>query len=118
MKKPLGLVVEDDDTLSELFALALQQVGFDTITILDGQQALDQLHAIVPDLVVLDLHLPNVSGETILKYIRADERLKQVRVILASADMDEGKRLADLADAFLLKPIMLAQLRETVQDLR
>lgn len=79
--------------------------------------ALDYLNALVPDLVVLDLHLPHQSGETILKYIRTNDRLKHVPVVITSADFAMGRRLSPLADAFLTKPVKLAKLREIVQRL-
>ena len=77
MAIPLVLIVEDDAKLSEIFALTLQATGYQTERVTDGAVALTRLSEIIPDLLVLDLHLPNVAGPDILQHIRADARLAQ-----------------------------------------
>jgi CheY-like chemotaxis protein len=62
--------------------------------------------------VVLDLHLPGVSGRKLLDVIRADGRLTKTRVILATADYRTAEELRDSADLVLLKPISFKQLRD------
>lgn len=118
MNKPLALIIEDDQKLADIFSLSLQAAEFETEIAADGQTALSRLAEIIPAVVILDLHLPQVSGEKILKKIRADERLAQTRVMLATADafMAEGLR-AD-ADLVLLKPISPTQLRDLAARLR
>jgi DNA-binding response OmpR family regulator len=110
MASPLVLIVEDDAKLSEIFALTLQAAGYQTERITDGAVALTRLSEIVPDLVVLDLHLPNVAGPDILRYIRADARLTQLRVLLVTADDRLAETLEDHASLTLLKPISPEQL--------
>jgi DNA-binding response OmpR family regulator len=118
MSKSFALVIEDDENLSELFVMSMQTAGFDTEAILDGQEALDRLQEITPDVVVLDLHLPRVSGETILKYIRGEERLTNTRVMLATADGQAAHWLLDESDIVLLKPISPVQMRTLASRLR
>ncbi|MBK8616958.1 MAG: response regulator [Anaerolineales bacterium] len=111
MTKPLALVIEDNDKLSQIFSLTLQ-TEFEIEAITDGKAALKRLSEIVPDLIILDLHLPNVSGHELLKYVRADARMAKTRVILTTADERQSEALQDLADIVLLKPISPVQLRE------
>jgi DNA-binding response OmpR family regulator len=110
MAIPLVLIVEDDAKLSEIFSLTLQAAGYQTERVMDGAVALTRLAEIVPDLVVLDLHLPNVAGPDILRHMRADVRLAQLRVLLVTADERLAETLEDQASLTLLKPISPEQL--------
>jgi DNA-binding response OmpR family regulator len=62
MGKPFALIVEDDIELSDIFSVVLRASGMDTEIVRDGKQALGRINATMPDVVVLDMHLPNVSG--------------------------------------------------------
>lgn len=107
-----ALIVEDDPDLIHIFARALELSGYETYTVEDGNDAIATLGKIVPDIVVLDLHLPHVSGSTILQTIRSDGRLSHTRVILATADYRTAEDLREDADLVLLKPISFKQLRD------
>jgi len=117
-QQPLALIIEDDANLSVIFAQALQQAEFQTEVIEDGNAALTRLAETVPAVVVLDLHLPHVSGDKILRQIRADERLTKTRVMLATADAQMAENLRRDSDLVLLKPISFNQLRELATRLR
>ena len=112
MSKPLAFIIEDDEDLSVIFAEALQAAHFDTEIIHAGDKAITRLAAVTPDLVVLDLHLPNVSGMGILKQIRATPRLARTKIIIATADPVMGDALRDQVDLALIKPISFGQLRD------
>ena len=112
MSNPIALIVEDDDDLANIFAEALQAAKYDTEVIRTGDRAMARLKTVMPDVVVLDLHLPGVSGMEILKQIRADAHLAQTRVIVASADPVMAESLNDQADLVLIKPISFSQLRD------
>lgn len=86
MTDPLALVVEDDKKQAVIFAQALNMAEFETEIVQDGKIALERLAEVIPALVVLDMHLPHITGDHILKAIRADERLSKTKVILATAD--------------------------------
>jgi len=118
VNNPLALIIEDDPPHANLFSEALQKAGFEIEVIRDGQAALLRLAEITPSLVVLDLHLPHVSGADILDYIRKDERLMKTRVLLASADPQMASMLRDKADLVLIKPISYFQLKELAMRLR
>lgn len=115
--KKFAFIIEDDIKLATIFAYALEEVQFDTETVQDGRKALTRLGEIVPDVIVLDLHLPRVSGVDILKHIRADGRLAEVPVILSTADAILGESLRDEADIVLLKPISVRQLQKLTERL-
>lgn len=114
----LAFVIEDDEKIGTIFSAALNEAGYETEVIQDGSQALKRLAEATPDVVVLDLHLPHVAGSEILKQIRADARLKQTRVIIATADaaMANGE-LNDEADLVLIKPIRFSQMRDLAKEL-
>ena len=118
MSESFALVIEDDKNLSELFVMSMQAAGFETEAVLDGRAALERLQEVTPDVVVLDLHLPHVSGETILKYIREEERLTHTRVMLATADGQAARWLLEESDIVLLKPVSPVQLRALASRLR
>ncbi len=117
MSKPFALVIEDEPDLSRLFATIIQSVGFETEQILDGQVAVDRLPQLIPALVLLDLHLPQVSGQDILYQICHDERLTQTKVIVVSADTTMIGKLTLPVDFTLQKPISYTQLRNLVRSL-
>jgi len=117
-KKPLALIIEDDPELGDIFAKALQMAGFETETIQDGRVAVVRLTASQPAIVVLDLHLPRVSGKEILRQIRAEEQLAKTRVILATADPLLAETMREEADLVLIKPISFQQLRHLASRLR
>jgi DNA-binding response OmpR family regulator len=118
MINPLALVIEDDQKLATIFAKALQMAEFETEIVQDGQQALSRLADTVPAVVILDLHLPRVSGKDILQQIRADQRLRATQVLVATADPLMAESLRDDADLILLKPISFGQLRDLSARLR
>ncbi len=118
MTNPLALIIEDDPKLADIFAFAVQKAGFETEIIYNGAIALPRLKVTTPALVVLDLHLPQVSGEEILERIQADKRLVETKVIVASADLNKANMLRGEVEAVLFKPIDFHQLRIMAASLR
>ena len=111
MTKPFALIVEDDPHLGSIFAITLQE-DFDTEIASDGSTGLIRLAQTVPDIVVLDLNLPDMDGKDILENIRKDSRFCNTRVILCTADVRLADTLQEKADIVLLKPVSPAQLRQ------
>ncbi|MGH2525039.1 MAG: response regulator, partial [Anaerolineales bacterium] len=95
MSNPLALVIEDDAAVADAYIEALREAGFETEVALNGNAGLARLAATTPDLVVLDMRLPFVSGTEILRQIRANERLKQTRVIITTGDSQMAAALED-----------------------
>ena len=104
--------------LSTIFEKALSMAGFETEIISNGNIALTRLKETVPDLITLDLHLPKVSGEDILKAIKADERLDGAKIIITTADTRLGEFLSPQVDMVLLKPIRFSHLRNLAVEIR
>jgi DNA-binding response OmpR family regulator len=108
----LALIIEDDPDLSYIFSEALQAAEYETQVVLDGQEARRVLRQVVPKLIVLDMHLPNVSGGDLLYLIRNDARLKDSIVMIATADARMAETYDKQADYSLIKPIAFNQLRD------
>ena len=107
-----AMIIEDNEDLAIIFAEALQAAGLQTGIVQDGETALAQLEESTPGIIILDLHLPYVSGEEILTRIRDDDRFAETKVIIATADPRMADKLKDRADLVLLKPISFGQLRD------
>jgi two-component system cell cycle response regulator DivK len=118
MSNPFALIIEDDPKLAFIFAEALQMAEFETEIVQDGQAALNRLAATTPAVVVLDLHLPHLSGSDILAHIRADQRLIQTRIMVTTADASKAEHLRSDVDLVLLKPISLHQMSTLAKRLR
>jgi len=118
MTKPLALIIEDDRKLADIFSLALRSAEFETEVVHDGAQALTRLAAVVPAIIILDMHLPHISGKQILGQIQADERFARTRVIITTADALIAEDLQDDTDLVLLKPVSVTQLRDMASRLR
>lgn len=117
MSTPVALIIEDDEDLSQIFAQAMNAAGFVTETIRDGRIAMQRLAEINPSVILLDLHLPRVPGETLLKQIRSEKRLQDTRVVITTADTIAAELLNEQADFVLVKPISYAQLRDLARRL-
>lgn len=112
MSNPSAMIIEDDYDLSVIFAEALQAAGFTSEIIRDGNAALERLSTTTPDVVILDLQLPEVSGPEILDHIRIDPRLEKTPVIVATAHPHIAEGLRKQANLVLIKPISFSQLRD------
>ena len=117
-KKPLAYIVEDNKDTVTIFSGAMELAGYEVEVAYDGAVAQKRLTEIIPALVILDLHIPNVSGDILLQQIRSDDRLSTTRVFLATADANMASQLRDQAEIVLLKPIGFSQLRELAERFR
>lgn len=101
------LVVEDEARIAQVVAAYLQRDGYRVQQAHDGRQALDLAKADVPDLVVLDLMLPEVSGWDVTRELRRDPRTAKVPIIMATARDEVSDRIVGLelgADDYVVKP--------------
>ena len=78
MNKPVALIVEDDRDIVALFRHVLDIAGFHTEIVLNGKEAMDRLEVSQPNIVLLDLQLPGMSGMDILVRMREDDRLRNI----------------------------------------
>lgn len=103
--QPKIMIIEDDPDLGPLFAEIFEEIGYVTSVITDGALAYESIISMSPDVVILDMHLPHVSGLEILQQVRADPRLRNTRIVVASANVALVEKSMTLADVALLKPI-------------
>ena len=111
--RPCVLVVEDEAAQREVLRYNLEAEGFAVLLAEDGEEALEQLRASDPDIVVLDWMLPKVSGIEVCRQIKTDRRLRAIPVIMLSARGDESDRVRGLetgADDYVVKPYSVAEL--------
>jgi len=112
MAEKLAMVVEDETDLRNFFCLILQEAGFRTVPARSAKTALKLLNEHVPDLITLDLRLPDGSGQEILQAVRNTPVLANTKVAVMTAFPDDLDDLEEKADLVLVKPIGFAQLRD------
>lgn len=106
------LVVEDNELNLKLFGDLLGAAGFAVVAARDGLQAMAALRRQCPDLVVMDIQLPEVSGLEVIRWLRADPRFNALPVLAMSAFAmfgGEGQIRAGGCDAFMAKPVVSAR---------
>jgi len=117
---PRILVVEDDPDIADLMRRYLQKAGHEVDVRGSGDDALAAIHADAPDLLVLDLMLPRITGLDICRTIRADAATMGLPIIMVTARADESERIAGLdlgADDYLAKPFSPGELVARVRAL-
>lgn len=100
------LLVEDDEALREIYSARFTAENFQIITAGDGETALSRAVSEKPDLIILDIMMPKISGFDVLDILRATPETKETKIIIMSAlsqqsDVEKGKTLG--ADAYLVK---------------
>ena len=100
------LIVEDHPTMREAMRMVLADEGFLVDQAADGTQALDLVASHRPDLVLLDLNIPGISGSDLLEALKASSATSGIPVIVVTAEEEEGRRAAMRAGAedYLAKP--------------
>lgn len=100
------LVIEDDQFLAKVYLAKLQKEGYGVRIAYDGQEGLDELNKKAPDIILLDLILPNMDGFEFLEKIKQEDKYKKIPVIILSnlgqdEDIKRGKKLG--ADDYFVK---------------
>ena len=111
------LVVDDEPTLRETLAEALEMDGFRVLTAADGRDALSRFREHQPDLVVLDLMLPELSGIEVCRIIRAESGVPIVMLTAKSSELDKVVGLELGADDYVTKPFSLRELTARIRAL-
>ena len=114
------LIAEDDSDLRLLVSLKLESSGHEVVSVEDGSAAANSCRELRPDLVILDLMMPGMSGLEVCRYIRSDPELKATPVILLTAraqasDIEAGKAAG--VDEYLTKPFSPRELAVRVASL-
>ena len=112
------LIVEDNELNMKLFNDLLQAHGYETVQTHDGREALDLAREHEPDLILMDIQLPEISGLEVTKMLKADDELKAIPVIAVTAFAmkgDEEKIRSGGCEAYIAKPISVNSFLETIQ---
>jgi|TARA_R100000149_G_scaffold63516_1_gene34537 two-component system cell cycle response regulator DivK len=119
LKMKTVLIVEDNDLNMKLFHDLLEAHGYNTIQTKDGMEALSLAREHTPDLILMDIQLPEVSGLEVTKWIKEDETLKSIPVIAVTAFAmkgDEEKIREGGCEAYIAKPISVENFLNTVKE--
>ncbi|SDR39376.1 response regulator [Pseudovibrio sp. Tun.PSC04-5.I4] len=111
------LIVEDNELNMKLFNDLLEAHGYTTLQSRSGMEAIDLARAHKPDLILMDIQLPEVSGLEVTKWIKEDDELKAIPVIAVTAFAmkgDEERIRQGGCEAYISKPISVASFLETV----
>jgi DNA-binding response OmpR family regulator len=114
------LCADDDEDILSLVALRLERAGFDVVTATDGDEAVRVAQERRPALAVLDVMMPKQTGYEVLAALRADESLREMKVVLLSARVQESDVARGIdagADAYLPKPFKAQELVAKVEEL-
>jgi DNA-binding response OmpR family regulator len=110
MGKKKILVVDDEANLVEIIRMRLKQEGYDVITAADGEEGLKKARAEKPDLVLLDVTMPKMSGEQVLKELKSGEETKAIPVIMITgmSEVDDIVKYMTKcgAEDYIVKPFM------------
>ena len=109
------LVVEDEPTLRETLAEALETDGFRVLTAADGREALTRFRAERPDLVLLDLMLPELSGVEVCRILRAESGVPIIMLTAKDSELDKVVGLELGADDYVTKPFSIRELTARIR---
>jgi DNA-binding response OmpR family regulator len=117
MANHLALIIEDQEDIADIYSTALNLVGFETQIIYDGKVALEQLPSLEPDIIILDMNLPRVSGHYLFKQLKTIPHLEDVPVVICTANSVMANAMKSeiyATDFILVKPVSIHQLNGLV----
>ncbi len=109
------LIVDDEPTLRDTLAEALEQDGLRVVTAADGREALDRFRAEQPDLILLDLMLPGLSGIEVCRIIRQESSVPILMLTARDSELDKVVGLELGADDYVTKPFSLRELQARIR---
>ncbi len=120
MGGPTVMIVEDDPGTAEMFGLMLSEAGYRTVIVHGGSTAINALRRERPDVLLLDIMMPGVSGLEICRYVRREPALMDLPVVLVTAksqpdDVQAGMEAG--ATLYLIKPVSNRQLLQAVEQM-
>jgi len=114
------LVVEDNDLNRKLFCDLLKANGFAVEPVADGREAIDKAREFVPNLIIMDIQMPEVSGLDLIEVIKSDKDLRTIPVLAVTAYAGKGdeERIRDAgAEGYLSKPVSITPFMQAVNQL-
>jgi two-component system cell cycle response regulator DivK len=113
------MIVEDNELNMKLFNDLLRANGYDTLPMRNGYEALDTLKEKRPDLIIMDIQLPEISGLEVTRRIKEDESLRDIPIVAVTAFAmkgDEERIRQGGCEGYLSKPISVATFMQTVKS--
>ncbi len=120
METPTILIVEDDPVIVISLEFLMAQNGYDVFVSHSGEDALEKLKTMKPQVILMDVMLPHRSGFEVCQKIRSDKQHRDIKIILLSArgrETDINKGLSLGANAYITKPFSTRNLLETIKEL-
>jgi two-component system phosphate regulon response regulator PhoB len=115
------LIIEDERDLVDILTYNLQREGYDTLVAHDGQEGLRKAQTLLPDLILLDIMLPGLSGTDVCRELRAGERTRDIPIIILSAKAEETDQVVGFslgADDYVTKPFSIKVLQQRIKALQ
>ena len=115
------LLIEDEREITDPLSYSLEREGYETVVAHDGPEGLRKAQTLLPDLVILDLMLPGLSGEEICRLLRAGERTRDIPIIILSAKAEETDQVVGFslgADDYVTKPFSVKVLVQRIKALQ
>jgi two-component system OmpR family response regulator len=111
------MIVDDDPQLIRILSMFFDLEGYNVIPAANGREALTLLSEYTPDLILLDLMMPEVGGEEVVKQVRTKDKSPRIPIVIfTAADTREEELRTAGADAFITKPFSLDGLRDVVHE--
>ncbi|MCA9197966.1 MAG: response regulator [Planctomycetales bacterium] len=120
MPKKKILIVEDDTALSDILRYNFEHSGFDVVVAADGREALRQSHVVTPDVVILDIMLPELDGLEVCRRLRSSTGTRDVLIVMLTAKAEELDQLVGFsvgADDYVTKPFSVKVLLQRIKAL-
>ncbi|HWH17749.1 MAG TPA: response regulator [Allosphingosinicella sp.] len=114
------IVVEDNELNLKLFCDLLRAHGYETEAVRDGREAVERTRAFRPDLIIMDIQMPHISGLELIEQLKSDEELKAIPVMAVTAYAAKGdeERIRDAgAEGYVSKPISVVKFVQAVGSL-
>jgi two-component system phosphate regulon response regulator PhoB len=115
------LVIEDERGLTEVLNYNLQREGYETVVAHDGQEGLRKAQTLLPDLILLDLMLPVLSGLEVCRELKAGERTRDIPIVMLTAKAEETDQVVGFslgADDYVTKPFSVKVLMQRIKALQ
>ena len=115
------LLIEDEREITDPLTYSLEREGYETIVAHDGTEGLRKAQTLLPDLIILDLMLPGLSGEEICRQLRAGDKTREIPIIILSAKAEETDQVVGFslgADDYVTKPFSVKVLMQRIKAIQ
>ncbi|WP_294222795.1 MULTISPECIES: response regulator transcription factor [Chryseobacterium] len=114
------IIADDEHKILMSLEYSFRKNGYDVFIARDGTEVVEFLKTITPDIILLDIMMPNLDGYSTLEIIKQDEKLKNTKIIFLSAknnpkDMEKGLEMG--ADAYITKPYSIKKLMQMIEEM-